>query len=524
MKLSIIIVNYNVRYFLEQCLNSVYKATPNINAEVFVVDNNSPDDSVAMVKEKFPQVNLIHNLKNVGFSKANNQAIEIAKGEYVLLLNPDTVVEEDTFEKCIAFMDAHPNAGGLGVKMIDGSGTFLPESKRGLPTPAVSFYKIFGLSKLFPKSKTFAKYHLGYLKEDETNEIEVLSGAFMWMRKSVLEEVGYLDNAFFMYGEDIDLSYRITLAGYKNYYFPEAKIIHYKGESTKKGNINYVFVFYNAMIIFSKKHFAKKAKAFSFFINIAIYLRAFVAILFRFIKSIMLPLIDILIISTILLILNYLKPSFGFPNQFELNDKHEFLNISAVFLSFIVGLIISGGYSKTISLKKTSIGLIVGGSSLYFINLLFPETSSFSNKYLASIIFSTLIIIPIVRILLDYFNKIKLRRSKIKATIIAGSTDFINLIKIEFDKKQVKRKILNVKKDNFITKQDQSTFIGKFYQLPDLIAIYNINEVIFSSKDISYKAIINEMSLSKNKKVDYKISLNSNLIIGSQTIEKINIS
>ncbi len=524
MKLSIIIVNYNVRFFLEQCLNSVYKATQNINAEIFVVDNNSPDDSVEMVKEKFPQATLIHNTKNVGFSRANNQAIEISKGEYILLLNPDTVVEEDTFEKCITFMDAHPNAGGLGVKMIDGSGTFLPESKRGLPTPSVSFYKIFGFSKLFPKSKIFAKYHLGHLKENETNEIEVLSGAFMWMRKSVLEEVGYLDNAFFMYGEDIDLSYRITLAGYQNFYFPEAKIIHYKGESTKKGNINYVFVFYNAMIIFSKKHFAKKAKAFSFFINIAIYLRAFMAILFRFISSIMLPLIDVFIISTILIILNYLKPSFGFPNQFELTHDYEFLNISAVFLSFIVGLILSGGYSKTISLKKTSVGLIIGGSALYLINLLFPEASSFSNKYIASIIFSTLIIIPIVRILLDYFNKIKLRRSKVKATIIAGSSSFISQIKAELEQKQLKRKILNVKENNLSSNTDKDQYIGKLYQLPDLIAIYNINEVIFSSSDISYKDMIAEMSLTKNKNVDYKISLNSNLIIGSQTIEKINLS
>jgi GT2 family glycosyltransferase len=308
MKLSIIIVNFNVRYFLEQCLTSVLKATNNIDAEIFVVDNESKDDSVEMVQTLFPTVKVIANKKNVGFSKANNQAIGIAKGEYVLLLNPDTVVEEDTFEKCIAFMDNHPKAGGLGVKMIDGNGIFLPESKRGLPTPSVSFYKIFGLSSLFPKSRTFSKYHLGYLSNDETNEIEILSGAFMWMRKSVLDEIGYLDESFFMYGEDIDLSYRIIKAGYQNYYFPETKIIHYKGESTKKGSINYVFVFYNAMIIFSKKHFAQKAKAFSFFINIAIYLRAFLAIIVRFINFLKLPIIDVVIMSFILGVLNFLKP------------------------------------------------------------------------------------------------------------------------------------------------------------------------------------------------------------------------
>jgi GT2 family glycosyltransferase len=353
MELSIIIVNYNVRHFLEQCLHSVQKATANINAEVFVVDNNSPDDSVEMVRNFFPKVTLIHNKENVGFSRGNNQAIEISKGKYVLLLNPDTVVEEDTFENCIKFMDENPDGGGLGVKMIDGSGKFLPESKRGLPTPIVSFYKIFGLSKLFPKSKLFSKYHLGYLEENETNEIEVLSGAFMWMRKAVLDEVGYLDETFFMYGEDIDLSYRIILGGYKNYYLPKVKIIHYKGESTKKGNLKYVFVFYNAMIIFSRKHFAKKAKAFSFFINIAIYIRAFLAILTRFTTKIRLPLTDIFLITSALVLFNFIKPYFGFPNQIALNSTYNILNVLAVFISFLLGIGFAGGFSKSLSINKT---------------------------------------------------------------------------------------------------------------------------------------------------------------------------
>jgi GT2 family glycosyltransferase len=251
MKLSVVIVNYNVMHFLEQCLNSVRKAVKNIESEVFVVDNNSVDGSVKMVREKFPEVNLIVNPDNRGFSKANNQAIKIAKGEYVLLLNPDTVVEDDTFEKIIKFMDAHEDAGGLGVKMVDGKGKFLPESKRGLPTPAVAFYKIFGLSKLFPKSKIFGQYHLTYLNNDEIHEVDVLSGAFMLIRKPLLDKIGGLDESYFMYGEDIDLSYRITKEGYKNYYFPKTRIIHYKGESTKKSSINYVLVFYQAMIIFA---------------------------------------------------------------------------------------------------------------------------------------------------------------------------------------------------------------------------------------------------------------------------------
>ena len=200
MKLSIVIVNYNVKHFLEQCLHAVKKACINIDSEVFVVDNNSVDGSTGMIIQKFPWVKLIANKKNFGFSKANNQAILKATGEYVLLLNPDTVVEEDTFQKVLAFMDANPDAGGLGVRMIDGKGNFLPESKRGLPTPWVAFSKIFGLSSLFPKSKKFGKYHLSYLSENEIHEVDVLSGAFMLMRKETIDKVGMLDEEYFMYG------------------------------------------------------------------------------------------------------------------------------------------------------------------------------------------------------------------------------------------------------------------------------------------------------------------------------------
>ena len=221
MKLSIVIVNYNVQYFLEQCLQSVFKALPNVNAEVWVVDNNSVDGSVEMVKKKFPEVKLIASKENLGFSKGNNLAIRKSIGQYTLLLNPDTLVEEDTFEKVIKFMDDNPKAGGLGVKMVDGKGNFLPESKRSLPTPTVAFYKIFGLSSIFPKSKRFGKYHCGHLNKNKNHEIEILSGAFMLMRKEALDKIGLLDEDFFMYGEDIDLSYRIIKGGYKDCDLPQ---------------------------------------------------------------------------------------------------------------------------------------------------------------------------------------------------------------------------------------------------------------------------------------------------------------
>ncbi|HTF81470.1 MAG TPA: glycosyltransferase family 2 protein, partial [Cytophagales bacterium] len=273
-KLAIVIVNYNVKFFLEQALITVQKASVGINTKIIVVDNNSVDGSVEMLREKFPEVVIIANKENVGFSRANNQGILICESEYVLLLNPDTVLQEDTLTKCVNFMDQHLEAGAIGVKMIDGKGNFLPESKRGLPTPDVAFYKLFGFSKLFPKSKIFGKYHLTYLDTDKTNEVEVLSGAYMFIRREVLDKIGLLDETFFMYGEDVDLSYRITQAGYKNYYFADTSIIHYKGESTQKTSIKYIWTFYQAMMIFARKHFSNgRARLLSAIINTGIYIK-----------------------------------------------------------------------------------------------------------------------------------------------------------------------------------------------------------------------------------------------------------
>jgi len=281
--LSIILVNYNVEHFLELCLHSVLDATKNIEAEIWVVDNHSSDGSVQMVEKSFEQVHLIANKSNAGFSKANNQAILHAKGKYILLLNPDTILPENCLSDCIRFMEETPQAAALGARMLDGSGCYLPESKRGLPTPWVSFCKAFGLSRLFPSSPLFGKYHLSYLNENETQEVDILSGAFMFMRKEALDKAGLLDESFFMYGEDVDLSYRLQKSGYKNYYFPEATIIHFKGESTKRGSISFVHHFYKAMLLFSKKHFSDKP-AFTLFIYVGIAIRAILALVKRVIE------------------------------------------------------------------------------------------------------------------------------------------------------------------------------------------------------------------------------------------------
>lgn len=271
MTLSIIIVNYNVKYFLEQCLCSVKKAIDKIEAEVIVVDNNSTDGSMDYIQPKFPWVKFIQNQKNEGFSKANNLALSKAKAKFILFLNPDTIIAEDSFEKCISFLEMHPQVGSVGVKMIDGQGNYLKESKRGFPTPWASFCKLSGLTALFPRTKFFSSYYLGYLNETENQEIDVVSGAYMFLRKNVLNKTSGFDERFFMYGEDIDLSYRIQQAGYKNYYLAETTIIHFKGESTKK-DYEKVKLFYTAMILFARKHFSNRS-AFLVIIQTGIWLR-----------------------------------------------------------------------------------------------------------------------------------------------------------------------------------------------------------------------------------------------------------
>ena len=268
MKLSIIIVNYNVKYFLEQCLDSVLLATKNIKAETIVVDNCSSDGSLEYLKSRFPTVLFIENQENIGFSRANNQAISQAQGEYILLLNPDTVIGENSLENVCRFMDENPRAGAVGVKMLDGYGQFLPESKRGFPSPWNSFCKMSGLSKLFPRSKRLGGYHLKYLDNNGVHPVDILAGAFMMVRKKAIEKSGLLDEHFFMYGEDIDWSYRITRSGYNNYYYPEP-IIHYKGESTKK-DVKYVKRFYEAMLIFFNKHYPHSNRSFKLLIRLAI--------------------------------------------------------------------------------------------------------------------------------------------------------------------------------------------------------------------------------------------------------------
>ena len=519
MELSIIIVNYNVKHFLEQCLKSVYKALNGIKAEIIVVDNNSIDGSLNLIKEKFKEVKLVSNKKNTGFSVANNQGIKMAKGNNILLLNPDTIVQEDTFIKCLEFLDNHKDAGALGVKMYDGNGRFLPESKRGLPTPIVAFYKIFGLAYLFPQSKVFGSYHLGFLSKNKDHKVDILSGAFMMIKKEVLEKVGLLDEAFFMYGEDIDLSYRIKEAGYENYYFSQTNIIHYKGESTKKSSINYVFVFYRAMVIFAEKHFSKQnVKTFSSLINIAIYLRASIALTQRVLKRWTLPILDFIFFIGFIFGVSGLYQKFT-----EILLPEETLNYLVPIYALIWSCSnnIFGNQNPPIKylnlVKANLMGLII---ILTFYALL-PKSIQFSR---AIILVSSIACFLISIFTRSTFNflKIGLFKNNLKQTqIIAlvGSKEEIqrteNLMTIG---NRNKKKVFKIS----ISKIENNTefYDGDIFQLNEFVNVNKITEVIFCAKDISAQNIIYSMAdVNSKNSVDFKIiPEKSQFIIGSQSI------
>ncbi len=515
-RISVIIVNYNVEFFLEQCLNSVRKAMEGINGQVFVVDNNSIDGSVDMVRAKFPEYTLIDNKENLGFSKANNQAIRLSDAKYILLLNPDTVVEEDTFSKVIDFMDLHDDAGGLGVRMVDGKGIFLPESKRGLPTPAVAFYKIFGLSRIFPKSKRFGTYHLGYLSEFETNEIDILSGAFMLMRSEALDKVGLLDEAFFMYGEDIDLSYRIQKGGYKNYYFPETRIIHYKGESTKKSSVNYVFVFYRAMVIFARKHFSQKnAWLFSFLINAAIYFRASLALVSRFIRHATLPAVDFAIICGGLIALTdrWKHVDIRFPAEIIQ------IAIPAYALVWIIAQLFVGSYDKPLKLLKFIKASIPGTIAILVAYALLPKDWQFSRLYILLGAAWTISYYFISRIFLHFAigKSFNLRGTKSRSFAVVGKGDEFQRVKALLIQTYPKIEFIE---HVSVGTQKEAGSVGTISQLDQIAHIHAIDEIVFCARDTSAREIISWMTEIDSKGIDFKIAQPDSIsLIGSNSIE-----
>lgn len=510
MLLSIIIVNYNVKYFLEQCLSSVYNSTGDFDLEVFVVDNASVDDSVAMVREKFPQVKVIANDDNVGFARANNQALKVAKGDYLLLLNPDTLVEPNTFEQCIHFMQEHPDCGGLGVKMINGEGKFLKESKRGFPTPATSFYKISGLIRLFPHNKKIAAYYMGHLPEDETNEIEILPGAYIMLSRAAFEKVGYLDEDYFMYGEDIDFSWRIRLAGFKNYYLPSARIIHYKGESTKKGSMNYVYTFYNAMAIFARKYFSgKNARIYNITLQLAIWFRAGLSFFTRLCKRIAVPLLDFVVLFAGFFIIKNLWATYKGAGINYYPYSYTWVVIPIYILLLMLGMFLCGGYDKPMRIVRNLRGLGIGALLLLVFYSLLDETQRYSRMViLLGSVWSVIGVLGIRGVLnmLGVEGYATVHNEKRKCLIVGENAEC--------------QRVQSLLSDVGIS----FSFIGcvsvaEARRLSELIHYYRADEVIFCSQDVPPQEIITMMSSLQSSGVEYKIvPPESDFIIGSNSI------
>jgi GT2 family glycosyltransferase len=420
--ISVIIVNYNVKYFLEQCLFSVMKALKGINGEVLVVDNASQDGSREYLELKFHCVKFYWNADNKGFAVANNQALKDARGRFILFLNPDTIVGEDSFSTCIDFMEKHPDAGAMGVTMIDGSGEFLKESKRAYPSLLTSFFKMTGLSSLFPTSPLFAKYHLGNLDPQKNHEVDVLAGAFFLTRKEVLEITGGFDEAFFMYGEDIDLSYRIQQQGLKNYYCSETSIIHFKGESTRKGTLNYVRLFYSAMLIFVQKHYSHiTAGLFRLFISIAIWLRAGISALAGFFKKNGLPIIDAALILLSFMVAKWSWNEFVKPDI--IYDK-GLLTIAfpAFTIIFLTASYYAGLYDKQQKRGRLIRSTLIAMITILVIYSLLPETVRFSRAILLLGSLFSFILMSIDRWLLSRLNWIETENDEEMGTIIAGTS------------------------------------------------------------------------------------------------------
>ena len=502
--LGIVIVNYNVRYFLVQCLQSIFNSSLDaIKTEIWVVDNASVDGSAALIRTQYPHVHLIENIENKGFSVANNQAIRQMSSEFILLLNPDTILQEDTLAKCLGYMKQHHDTGAMGVRMIDGAGKFLPESKRQIPGLWNSFCKLFFLSDLFPKSRTFSGYNLGYLPENEINEVEVLCGAFMLIRSSVLEKNGLLDESFFMYGEDIDLSHRILRAGCKIIYFPETSIIHFKGESTKKSSINYIRSFYGAMSIYVSKHYnSGTSRKFSKLIQWAIGIRALLAGIGRIGKILSGQFFDFLVILAGLSLFKVVWATYYFHASDYYNDAPiQFFLLVCSFL-WVFFLWFFGHYDKKSSIQSSLTGLIAGSVFLLSVYALLPEQLRSSRAIIVFGIFWTFLITWITKFITktvtEKAGSIEERKN---IAIVANKTNasqFERIIKNSFNDID---NIYYIAPDQV---EDATFYNNSLANLNSIIHTLRISDVIFSSDDVSFKEIIRTMS-QVGSKVRFKI-------------------
>ena len=522
MDLSIIIVNYNVKEFIQNLLHSIVKATKRIEYEVIIIDNASNDGSVEFLREKFPEVKLIVNSVNRGFSRANNQGLSIAKGEYLLLLNPDTLLREDTLNNMIDFFNSNPGAGLAGCKILNPDGTLQLACRRSFPGPWTSFCKVTGLGSLFPNSRVFARYNLTYLDENKTNEVDAVSGSFMMLKREIYEKIGGLDEQFFMYGEDLDLCYRVQKAGYKVFYVHNTQIIHYKGESTRRSGIDETKIFYEAMNLFVKKHLSSSVLV-EAILHSAIAFRRLFAFLGRR-KIILLPiLMDFILFDISLLIANKIYQRIGNWQGIPHSGYRIILIMPALFHLIISGL--AKVYKKdSLSVLRTLFAVFI---SFFFLSSLtfFFKQYAYSRAVVLITYFILFFLLPFWRIIFKIIFKFGINEDEISnhRTLIVGiNSHAVNLAKKLRDKPTDLHYIVGLigfTNKDFGVKNEGFEVIGTIDNIKKVINELKIQEVIFSTEELSYDQMMSIVSKCQDENVEFKlVGYNLDFIVGKTSV------
>ncbi|MFO7445997.1 MAG: glycosyltransferase [Ignavibacteriaceae bacterium] len=522
MDLSIIIVNYNVKEFLQNLIHSVYKASQNISCEIIVVDNASDDGSVEFLQEKFPEIKLIVNKDNLGFSKANNIGLKEAKGKYILLLNPDTLVREDTFEKMIDFFEQTNEAGLAGCKILNPDGTLQLACRRSFPGPWTSFCKVTGLSSFFPKNRLFARYNLTYLDENKTYEVDAISGSFMMFPRTVYEKVGGLDEQFFMYGEDLDLCYRIQKAGYKVYYVHSTQIIHYKGESTKRSSFDETKVFYNAMHLFVKKHLSSSLLV-EIILQSAIVLRKFFAFIGKRKLIVLSVILDFLFFNLALKIAGDVYQSYtnwqGFP-EYSLPVIYTTPAIIHILVSASLG-----AYKKNyLSVLRVFASIIISFFILSSLTFFFKDFAYSRAVLLITYIFLFFSLF-LWRFILKLFFKVgnQYQESARKKTIVVGiNSPAINIaVKLKTKHTDIHSVTGLISLSNKDVGKNIEGFevVGNIENISKVIKDKKITEVIFPSDEISYNQMMSIVASLQDENVEFKlVGNNMDFLVGKTSV------
>ncbi len=539
---SVVIVNYNVREFLEQALTSVERASSGLNVEVFVVDNNSVDGSVKMVRDRFPDVQLIANEHNAGFARANNQAIREAQGRHILILNPDTLLQEDTLRKLVSFMDANEDAGAVGCRILNPDGTFAPESRRAFPTPSVALYRMVGLSRLFPRSRVFARYNLGYIPADQQCEVDALSGSCMMVRREALlrsresafdyqgdvaplepgdfvveDGAGLFDEEFFMYGEDLDWCFRIQQAGWRIFYTPETQIIHYKGESTRKGELRYVRLFYGAMLRFTDKHFAGKHSRFvAGLIRAGILVRGMMSAGAKLVGQLSVPMLDFALAL-------FAAIGAGFAWSMQVNVDLPGVYLAAVApvtaLAITLTIAVAGGYRRRghrspFPLRPALSGMLVAflvmATALYFV----PDFA-FSRAALVLSFVGTAVLLIGWRLVVN-----RRRYGHRRGLLVGGGKEATRLSRALGQRIDPPLQLVGFVSDAERPSSRSVEHLGASRHLRDLVRLRHIDDVIFASDSLTNTQILGMMRSLRDLPVQFKIlTAGQDRIIGKASVD-----